>query len=99
MKTVPVAWDETRLVAGYPGDFVVMARRSGKSWYLAGINGKPEAREISFTLPFLKKVESLDCITDGTDLNTFGYDIFRRDPQGNFTVRMAGNGGFVAVIN
>jgi len=36
---LPTAWDETRLVSGYPGQSVVMARRSGQKWYVAGING------------------------------------------------------------
>lgn len=98
MKSVPVAWDETRLVAGYPGDFVVMARRSGKNWYLAGINGKAEAREISFNLPFARKVAKIDCITDGTDLNSFGYETITPDSKNTFTIKLAGNGGFVTVF-
>lgn len=36
---LPAAWDETRLVCGYPGEMAVIARRSGKTWYVAGING------------------------------------------------------------
>ncbi len=43
---LPSTWDETRLLDGYPGEFVVMARRSGKTWYIAGINGGDEVREI-----------------------------------------------------
>ena len=39
LSSLPAAWDETRLIAGYPGEYVIMARRSGKKWYLAGING------------------------------------------------------------
>ena len=39
---LPTAWDETRLLAGYPGEYVVIARRSGKDWYIAGINGTEE---------------------------------------------------------
>jgi alpha-glucosidase len=98
MKTVPVAWDETRFVAGYPGDFVVLARRSGKTWYLAGINGKDVTREITISLPFANKIEKLNCITDGVDLNSFGYETITRDKQQSFTIKMAGNGGFVSEI-
>lgn len=36
---LPVAWDETLLVDGYPGESVVLARRKGTKWYVAGING------------------------------------------------------------
>ncbi len=39
LGSLPAAWDETRFVAGYPGAFVVLARRSGEKWYVAGING------------------------------------------------------------
>jgi hypothetical protein len=75
-----------------------MAYRSGKTWYWAGINGKADAREITFVLPRAIQVAKLDCITDGPDPNSFGYDSVSRDHDGKFTIRMAGNGGFVAVI-
>jgi hypothetical protein len=45
LKKIPVTWDDTRLVAGYPGKFVVMARRKGDTWYLGGINGENQPRE------------------------------------------------------
>lgn len=98
MKNVPTAWDETRLVAGYPGDYVVMARRSGKTWYLAGISGKAESRTISIQLPFLKSTSQLECIVDGADINSFGYETVRKDAQNNFTIQLQGNGGFVSVV-
>lgn len=39
LSEVPVVWDETIGLAGEPGDSVVLARRSGESWWIAGING------------------------------------------------------------
>ena len=54
LSTLPVVWDETRLVAGYPGEYAVLARRCGTTWYIAGINGKDEEREITLPLDFLK---------------------------------------------
>ena len=39
LGNLPVAWDETRLVSGYPGHHAVIARRAGTTWYIAGING------------------------------------------------------------
>jgi len=47
--SLPTVWDETRLLSGYPGESVVMARRSGSIWYVAGINGSDEERTL--TLP------------------------------------------------
>ncbi len=39
---LPAVWDETRYVSGYPGKSAVLARRSGNTWYVAGINGTDE---------------------------------------------------------
>lgn len=98
MKSVPAVWDETRFVAGYPGDFVVIARRSGTNWYLAGINGKNEAKSIAIQLPFIPSLNQLDCIVDGHDLNSFGYELITKDNSNNFTLKLKGNGGFVSFI-
>ena len=51
---LPTVWDESRLVAGYPGDYAVMARRKGTTWYVAGINGNDEAKQISVDLSFIQ---------------------------------------------
>ena len=52
---LPAAWDETRFVCGYPGEYVVLARRSGSRWYVAGINGSDEARDIPLQLGFISR--------------------------------------------
>ena len=38
IREVPTTWDETRLVYGYPGKHVTLARRNGKTWYVASVN-------------------------------------------------------------
>ena len=42
MKNVPTTWDETRYIDGYPGKYVVLARRKGDKWYIAGVNAQDE---------------------------------------------------------
>jgi len=42
LSELPAVWDDTRLVMGSPGYFAILARRSGKTWYVAGINGTDE---------------------------------------------------------
>jgi hypothetical protein len=54
---LPSVWDETRLVSGYPADHAVIARHSGNTWYVAGINGTDEAKTISLDLSFITKKE------------------------------------------
>ena len=50
---LPTVWDETRLVSGYPGESVIMARRHGDTWYVAGINGSDEVKTLNFDLSFI----------------------------------------------
>lgn len=40
LREVPTTWDETRFVDGYPGKYVVMARRKGTKWYIAAVNAQ-----------------------------------------------------------
>lgn len=53
LKGVPTTWDETRFVDGYPGKYAVIARRHGKRWYVAGLNGTNEAMTLNLQLPML----------------------------------------------
>jgi alpha-glucosidase len=52
IKSVPTSWDETRFLAGNTGEFIVVARRKGKSWYLGAMNTET-ARSVSVPLAFL----------------------------------------------
>lgn len=52
IKQVPTSWDETRFVAGEIGDYVVLARRKGKDWYLGAMTNE-EGRTVTVPLNFL----------------------------------------------
>jgi alpha-glucosidase len=54
IKSVPTSWDETRFLAGDTGEFIVVARRKGKIWYLGAMNTEI-ARTVSVPLDFLGK--------------------------------------------
>lgn len=45
LSTLPTVWDETLLLDGYPGEYVIMARRSGDKWWVSGINGSDVPRK------------------------------------------------------
>ena len=53
MKTVPTVWDEVRYIDGYPGRYVVLARRQGKTWYVAGVNAQKETLKLKVKLPMI----------------------------------------------
>lgn len=93
---LPTAWDETRYVSGYPGESAVLARRSGKTWYVAGINGTDESQTLACDLSFIKGKKS-------------SARLFADDANGNWQINAIGKlpskvdcmprGGFVIVIS
>jgi alpha-glucosidase len=53
LRRLPGQWDESRFLDGYPGKFVVIARRAGARWYVAGINGAQEPMQLDLDLSFI----------------------------------------------
>lgn len=53
MKQVPTTWDETRFIDGYPGKYVVLARRHADQWYVTAVNGSKEPLKLKLSLPML----------------------------------------------
>jgi hypothetical protein len=94
---LPTTWDESRLVCGYPGEYVVMARRSGTTWYVAGINGSDEQRTLKFSLDFIKG--------DISEMTLFGDSGDKKNPwiivpmfSLPSSLDLAPRGGFVLCI-
>lgn len=50
---VPTTWDETRFIDGYPGRYIVLARRHGNTWYIAAANATAEPLKLKLDLPML----------------------------------------------
>jgi hypothetical protein len=59
MKAVPTTWDELQFIDGYPGRYVIFARRSGDKWYIAGVNAGKEPLSTTLSLPMLEKGSSV----------------------------------------
>jgi hypothetical protein len=94
LKELPASWDDVRFIDGYPGKLVVIARKAGKTWYVAGINGENIEKNISVQLPFLKKTQSGELISDGAD-NNFSSQKITISPKQGISITLKGNGGFV----
>jgi hypothetical protein len=94
LRDVPAAWDETRFVDGYPGDFAVLARRIGPTWYLAGINGTAE-RALDIPLDFLNGPANTLLVTDRDD-GKWRSATGSFQPSDRFTLTMQPAGGFLA---
>ena len=96
LKKVPAAWDESQLLSGWPGTHAIIARRSGNTWYIGGINGKKEPLTMTLNLPEGCKGKTITLIGDGKDFNTFDCSSATAGDQ--LSVSMLGEGGFAAVI-
>ena len=50
LREVPTVWHETRFLDGYPGKYVVLARRNGDNWYVAGLNAEPQPKTLTIKM-------------------------------------------------
>lgn len=98
LRAVPVAWDETRVLDGEPGQFLTIARRAGQTWYLAGLTADA-ARTVAVPLAFLGTgTGHMTLISDGASDRTFAVrtaDVTARD---TVSVAMRARGGWVMTI-
>lgn len=100
LKTVPVTWDETRYLAGEPGQFVALARRKGSTWYLAAINGQPRPRQMSLPLATLGQGGwSGNVIADGTQPRTFASRAVSIPAGKPLEISLLPYGGAVATLH
>lgn len=92
LRELPRAWDEVRFLDGVPGQYVVIARRAGKQWFVAGLNADDTPRQIKLDLAWLGRREG-QLITDGAGAREFA-EARLAAPAAELT--LAPRGGFVA---
>lgn len=94
MKHVPAVWDDVRLLEGFPGRYVALARRSGDTWYIAGINGETTERTFNLDLSRVAKKGRAELIRDGSEAG-FSREEIAWKKGGAVTVKVPSHGGFV----
>jgi len=103
LTSVPVVWDETKVIEAKIGEYVIIARRSGEDWYLAAITNWDE-RDFDLTLDFLSD-HDYNCVLfkDGPNASTRAIDYEREEFQVKkndiIKIDMAQGGGWVARIS
>jgi alpha-glucosidase len=102
VEDVPTTWDETRFVAGEPGEYVVIARRSGDRWFLGGITNWT-GRAVDLPLGFLGRGPfeadvRADDLPDGSDPNRLRQHTQMVTAQQALKVTLASGGGVAAVF-
>lgn len=99
LKQVPANWDDTKFIAGYPGDDVVIARKQEDMWFVGGINGEENEKQIKVDFSFLEPGGyEVQIITDGKDNKSFVSLRKEITNESSETVDVLPIGGFVMKI-
>lgn len=99
LKAIPTAWDETKVLAGEPGRLAIIARRSGGTWYVGGINGTENALEESLDLAFLGEGERrVSLISDSSAPDASRHSEAVVTSKDRLPVKLSARGGFAAKI-
>ncbi|HEV8283119.1 MAG TPA: glycoside hydrolase family 97 catalytic domain-containing protein [Chitinophagaceae bacterium] len=100
LKNVPNAWDDIKLLDGYPGQDVIIARRKGNDWYIGGINAERREKTKTIKFDFLPDgvKYKLILITDGKHDKDFSTEYIVADKSGSVDVKLLRRGGFAASL-
>jgi alpha-glucosidase len=99
LKKVPAVWDDVKFIDGFPGQFAVIARRAGKTWYVAGINAERQPRKVKIDLKALGVTKQGALITDGIDFLGFKSETFPLEKGATADeITMRPRGGFVLTL-
>jgi alpha-glucosidase len=109
LSEVPTVWDETVVIDAELGEYIILARRSGDTWYLAGMTNWEE-REFQIHLPFIdmEKQYYEQFWSDGYNAHRNAQDyhyyngisapVRADDPQYYLEGKMVPGGGFVGIL-
>lgn len=98
IQSVPASWDETRILAGEIGEYIVSARRKGDTWYVGAMTNE-QGRTLKVPLNFLGKGSySARVLQDGADANHLAKADSKVVSGHSLTLKLAPSGGAVAVM-
>lgn len=102
IRVVPTSWDETRVLAGEIGKYVVVARRRGRVWFVGAMTNE-EPRTLSVPLDFLGRgTYTLDAFADGADASSepthLSVAASNARAGQTLSLRLAPSGGYAAQL-
>lgn len=97
IKKVPAAWDQTKVLNGYPGKYITIARKHGADWYLGAMTDW-ESRNFSIPLDFLEEgTYEAEIYADAPDASQYPKKITIRTQKvtskSNLKIVLASAGG------
>ncbi|MCB9082053.1 MAG: glycoside hydrolase family 97 protein [Lewinellaceae bacterium] len=102
ISQIPTVWDETRVLEAAVSDYLVVARRSGNTWYVGAMTDATP-RAFTIDLSFLSPGQhAVEIIQDGVNVQRYAEDYQLKtltvDANATLTATLAGGGGWVAII-
>ncbi len=102
LKVVPTTWDDTRFIDGYPGEYVALAKLSGKQWYL-GVMNNGMKRTVNLDTSFLPQGKyRLEYWSDGNNADKIATAVSHKTVTfitgKPLKVKMSAGGGYVAIL-
>ena len=95
LKGLPTTWDETRYIDGYPGKYVVLARRHGNDWYVAGLSAEKQPLTLTLNLPMFATGQTLQYYVDDKKTGEPTLTTLKVDKKGQAKVILQPNGGLI----
>lgn len=103
ISQIPTTWEDTKAISAKIGEQLVVARRNGDTWYLAGMTNW-DPRNIAVELDFLDdKPYNMNVFKDGMNADTYASD-FKTEQVlvkkgDHIQLDMAPGGGWAAIIS
>ncbi|MBA2501198.1 MAG: glycoside hydrolase family 97 protein [Chitinophagaceae bacterium] len=99
LGSIPTTWDDTKILQGKIGEYIITARKKDNDWFIAGMNNEAP-REITLTLDMIEnKNYSATICRDGLNAHSYGsdYTIVEQTVKHNeqLKINMAPGGGFL----
>jgi hypothetical protein len=100
LRELPSSWDDVKFVDGYPGKWLVIARKSGKRWYVAGINAEKSEKALELDLSFIGATNGRLIMNGAStgDAASFSDTKISLSSPGKLPIKLGVNDGFVAVF-
>lgn len=95
LRELPREWDEVKFIDGFPGQFVVLARKAGDAWYIAGLNAEKGTRTLTLDLSFAGDKEGILIGSGDTERSFSKQQVSSQTPQ---KISLRPSAGFVLVL-
>lgn len=100
ISRIPTVWDETLVLDGKVGEYIVVARRNGDEWYIGAL-GNWDSRKLTVRLPDECVGKQFEIFSDGVNVHQAAQDYKRTSgvlEHNDVVIQLAPGGGWVARV-